>query len=311
MTHDEIKCNVNKLSQLYVTEKNKEKYIDELFILIYYHPRNFSITMKDEVLNDFRSTLYPKIIENIFSKYDKEKSSFFTFTCICLKNQAKVFLRELYLKNAIDESILNEIYNNESIKILDEDASLNINIDECNLNIKYEENDMQKMLTEWILKTDSLKTKKNYRKAIFILSCKLAYAFDEKMIKKIAEYIEIPESVFRYYISKINLEYSISTNAKKITNIKNQRDKYFVKKATANILLNCKNLSESGKIALKCSKKYSIQKYKKACKILETEKENISNRTIGRITGISRSMIDRIMVDISDILGYAPKVDNE
>ena len=68
MTHNDIKNTTNKLFSLYVTEDKKEIYVNELFILIYYHPRNFAIRMRDEVLNDFRATLYLKAIENIFLK---------------------------------------------------------------------------------------------------------------------------------------------------------------------------------------------------------------------------------------------------
>lgn len=312
MTRDDIKNRVNKLFQLYVTENRKKEYIDELFILIYYHPKNFAITMKDEILNDFRSTLYPKVIENIFSKYNEEKASFFTFTCICLKNHAKAFLRNLYQKNAIDETVFKEMTNNENTKIIDENNSvfkhneLEINMDESNSNMKYEENNMRKMLLEWLSKTASLKPKRNYKKAIFILSCKIAYILDEKMIKTIAEYIEMPEFLLRYYISRLNLEYAISSNAKKILEVKSQRDKYFVKKSSTETLLNSENLSESGKNILECSKEYSIQKYQSACKKLEIQRQSISNRTIARITNISRSMIDRILINISSILKYIP-----
>jgi len=312
MTRDDIKNRVNKLFQLYVTENRKKECIDELFILIYYHHKNFAITMKDEILNDFRSTLYPKVIENIFSKYNEEKASFFTFTCICLKNHAKAFLRNLYQKNAIDETVFKEMTNNENTKIIDENNSvfkhneLEINMEESNSNMKYEENDMRKMLLEWLSKTASLKPKRNYKKAIFILSCKIAYMLDEKMIKTIAEYIEMPEFLLRYYISRLNLEYAISSNAKKILEVKSQRDKYFVKKSSTETLLNSENLSESGKNILECSKEYSIQKYQSACKKLEIQRQSISNRTIARITNISRSMIDRILINISSILKYIP-----
>lgn len=310
------KHEVNKLFPLYVTDKHKEKYIDELFILIYYHPRDFAITMKNEVLNDFRSTLYPKVIENIFSKYDEKKSSFFTFVCMCLKNHARAFLRKLYLKNAIDETVLKEITNNESVKSMEEDNStfqdnLELNIDKSNSSTKYEENEMKKMLSAWLLENASLKTKKNYRKAVFVLSCKMAYILDEKMIEKIAEYIEMPEYLLRYYISKLNLIHATSSNAKKILEIKNQRDKYFIRKISAEILLNSENISDSGKSVLECSKKYSIQKYKIACKKLKTKKPIISNRTISRITGISRSMIDRIIINMSDILKYGSGIDDK
>ena len=315
MIHNDVKSNVNKLFQIYVTDKDEQNCIDELFILIYYHPKSFNITMSDEILNDFRSTLYPKIIKDIFLKYDEEKSSFFTFVCICLKNHARGFLRRLYLKNAIDESVFKELTNDESSKSSNEDNlvfqnnKLERSIDECNFNINYEEDDMKKMLSKWLLETDSLQAKKNYRKAIFVLSCKIAYILDENMISKIAKYIEIPENLFRYYISKVNLEYAISTNAKKIIEAKSQRDKYFIRKTTADTLLNGENLSESGKNILKCSKEYSIKKYKKACKKLKEEKQNISNRTIARITGISRSMIDRILVNIANILNYSPHIE--
>ena len=196
-----------------------------------------------------------------------------------------------------------------SRKNLTQNDILETNIDECNVSVKYKENDMKKMLLSWLSKTKSLKSKKNYRKAIFILSCKVAYILDEKMIKKIAGYIEMPEHLLRYYISKLNLVHATSSNAKKILEVKNQRDKYFVRKTTTEVLLNSKNLSESGKSILECSKEYSIQKYQKACKKLKTEKQNISNRTISKITGISRSMIDRIFINISDILKYCPSID--
>lgn len=312
MKCDDIKSRTNKLFQLYVTENGKKECVDELFILIYYHPRNFAITMKDEILNDFCSTIYPKAIENIFSKYNEEKASFFTFVCICLKNHAKAFLRDLYHRNAIDEAVFKEMTNNENIKIIDENNSvfkhneLEVNIDECNSNIKYEENNMKEMLSEWLSKTASLKPKRNYKKAIFVLSCKIAYMLDEKMIKTIAEYIEMPEFLLRYYISKLNLEYAISSNARKILEVRSQRDKYFVRKSSTETLLNNENLSESGKNILKCSREYSIQKYQKACKKLEVQRHSISNRTIARITSISRSMIDRILINISNILKYIP-----
>lgn len=315
MSHYDLKDRVNKLFPVYVTTNDKEKCIDELFILIYYHPKNFAITMKDETLNDFLSTLYPKLIKNIFSKYNKEKSSFFTFTCLCLKNHIKGFLRKLYLKNAIDETILMEMTNNENSKTLDannsasQDDILESNIDELfNPTMKYEENNMKKMLLEWLSQTKSLQHKKNYKRAIFVLSCKTAYVFNEKLIKKIAEYIEIPENLLRYYISKLNLEYADSSNAKKLLEVKNQRNKYFLRKTTAEVLLGNENLSKSGKNILECSREYSIEKYVKACKRLEIEKQSISNRTISRITGISRSMIDRILIDISEILKYKPSI---
>ena len=317
MTHNDIKNTTNKLFSLYVTEDKKEIYVNELFILIYYHPRNFAIRMRDEVLNDFRATLYLKAIENIFLKYDEEKSSFFTFVCTCLKNQAKAFLRDLYVKNAIDESIFNEMANNATIKAIDEnnsmfqDYGLDKNADESNCDLKYEENDMKEMLSAWLSGTETLKPKKNYRKAIFILSCKIAYILDEKMIKKIAEYIEIPENLLRYYISKLNLEHATSSNARKLLEVRTRRDKYFVRKASAEVLLSNGNLSESEKSILECSKKYSIQKYQKACKKLENEKQKISNRTIARVTGIARSMIDRILANISDILKHVPSICNK
>ena len=112
----------------------------------------------------------------------------------------------------------------------------------------------------------------------------------------------------RYYISKLNLEYADSSNAKKLLEVKNQRNKYFLRKTTAEVLLGNENLSKSGKNILECSREYSIEKYVKACKRLEVEKQSISNRTISRITGISRSMIDRILIDISEILKYRPSI---
>ena len=314
MIYNDVKNKVNNLFPLYVTGKHKEKCIDELFILIYYNPRCFTITMKDETLNDFHSTLYPKVLENIFSKYDETKSNFFTFVCLCLKNHARAFLRELYRKNAIDDVLLKEITNDESINRDDfsfQNNSLELDINECDSNIKYEEHNMEKELSDWILETNSLQSKKNYRKAIFILSCKIAYLIDEKMLKAIADYIEISEDLLRYYISKLNLIHAISSNAKKILEAKNQRDKYFVKKKSIEALLSSENLSESRKNTLKCSKEYSIQKYKIACKRLKTEKQIISNRTIAKVTGISRSMIDRILINISNILQYSPSIDEK
>ena len=314
MIYDKVKSNVNKLFPLYVTEEYRKKCVDELFILIYYNPRCFSITMKDEILNDFRTTLYPKVIENIFLKYDEKKSSFFTFVCMCLKTHANGFLRKLYVKTAIDEAILKEITNNESDKFTDnDDSTLKNNTSVSNINnfnshIEYEEENMKKMLSDWLLETTSIQSKKNYKRAVFILSCKIAYLFDEKMIRTISEYIEMPEDLLRYYISKLNLRYAISSNAKKIIEAKNQRDKYFVRKNTAENLLMVENLSESGKSILKCSKEYSIQKYQKACKKLQTQSRAISNRTIAQITGISRSMIDRILTNISNILKYSPVI---
>lgn len=316
MIPNDIKNEVNNLHTSYVTENNKEKCIDKLFILIYYHPKKFGIKMNEENLNDFRFTLYPKIIEKIFSKYDKEKASFFTFVCMCLKNHAKAFLRKIYLKNAIDETILKEITNAENSKTIDKDNSTSESNDlernnEADSDIDYEENNMKKALSEWISKTNSLQRRKNYKQAIFVLSCKIAYVLDEKMIKKIADYIEMPENIMRYYVSRLNLEYANSSNARKILEAKNRRDKYFIRKTSVENLLNTENLSESGKSVLECTKKYSIQKYKIACKKLETQKQSLSNRKIAKITGISRSMIDRIIIGIPDILKYCPCIDEK
>ena len=317
MQYNNISDMVNNLFTLYVTKNDKEKCIDKLFILIYYHPQKFGITMKEELVHDFQSTLYPKAIENILAKYDKEKSSFFTFVCRCLKNHSRDFLRKLYLKDAIEKTILNEVTNNENTKNIDEDNSMfhynkiEKTVDERVHNANYEEDNMKEKLSKWLLETGSLQSKRNYRKAIFILSCKIAYILDEQMITKIAEYIEIQENLLRYYISKINLEYATSSNAKKILEVRNQRDKYFVRKLSVETLLNNENISESRKVVLECSKSYSIEKYKKACKNLERKKCTISNRAISRITGISRSMIDRILINISDILKYSPSINNE
>ena len=318
MTYDNVKSQVNKLFPLYVTGKQeyKEKCIDQLFILVYYNPRYFSITMKEEVLNDFRATLYPKVIENIFSKYDENKSSFFSFVCLCLKTQANAFLRKIYLKEALDETILKEVTNDENDKFIDEGNSTLQNSnsganDTSNFNIEYEESNMKKELSVWLSETTSLQSKKNYKRAIFILSCKIAYLIDDGMLQMIAKYIGMPQDLLRYYIAKLNLQYSISSRAKKIMEAKNQRDKYFVKKNATEALLMMENLSETGKSTLMCSKEYSIQKYKNACEKLESQRRAISNRTIAQITGISRSMIDRIITNILDILKYSPAIDGE
>ncbi|MGP1438560.1 MAG: hypothetical protein ACTTKH_05760 [Treponema sp.] len=303
-----IKNKLNSLLQDYLSNHHKSKATDGLFILIYFHPSAFGISLKDELLHDFLSTLYPNVLHNIFSKYNKSKSSFFTFVCTCLKYQAKCFLRKIYLKNAIDETIVNQLINTLNNKLIEDNnlASSENTLDLYTSEQEYQDKDMQKMLCAWLLETKLYGIKKNYRKAIFILACKIAYLLDEDMISTIANYIQIPQHLLRYYISKLNLEYAMTSNARKVFEVRCQRDKYFVRKSSAEALLNNGNLSESSKNSLQCSKEYSLEQYKRACIKLEGHLQTLSNRTIAKVTGISRSTIDRTLNSISDILKHKP-----
>lgn len=297
-----LKEELNTLFNLYSTgnAEIKNECIDKLYILMYYHPKYFGILLKKDELSDFLSLLYPEKINNMFIKYKKEKSNFFTFIYSCLKYQVQFFLKKNRQKNIITEIVLEEVKQETNINQVENENFESYNKDNLCEEIPNSYENIQNELNSWLLKNKVKKGNKNYKRTVFIISCKVAAFLDEQMIFNIAKYINMPPYLLRYYIAKLNTEY-MNIN-KSITEIKNQKAKYFLRKLHCEKMLNNEYISEYLKDTLQKSNKYSIKHYENACKKLKTKVKNISNRTISKITGIPRCTIDRILLEAKNIL---------
>ena len=319
-----MKENLNSLYADYANGNDKEKCVDRLYILIYYHYKDFGLYLNKDDISDMLSTLYPKFIENIFIKYDAKKANFYTFTSACLKYQMQGFLKANHKKECTKEIILEEIkkeeedaihnildtffYHTSYIQYYKENvASSKVAIPKGNNREAFQDKKIEEEFKEWFMINKSKKQNKKYKRLIFILICKAAPFLDYNLLDKISSYLELDIKILQYYVDLCNLEYM--TNNKHIVEAKQRRDKYFMKILFNEKMLREDEISEYDSSILKTSKEYSIKKYKTACAFLSGNIKSISNRTIAKITGISRSIIDRLIPNIKDLLEDIKKID--
>ena len=295
-----IKEKLDSLFSRYVADmddsnKNVKICVDELFQMIYCNPHCFGIMMRGDELSDFLTSLYPSSFQTIFEKYEKSKSSFYTFTCACLKYHSSFFLKKKIEKTVEDETIVEEF--KQSVK--DEMNEFNeVNYEQYLKNFNFDadklpsNSDMAKQLAQWCALHASERGSKNVKKLIFVFVCKAAPFLDEELTIKIAEYLNMSFELLSYYVLVFNNEF-IKCN-KKITQAKEKRTKYFLRKLSFEKILQLDYLNESGKILMQKSLRYSVQKYSNANKEIKNQLKCVSNRQIARITGFSRSAIDRL-----------------
>jgi len=171
-----------------------------------------------------------------------------------------------------------------------------------------QENKIKKHLKEWFIKNKSTKQNKNHKRLIFVLICKAAPFLDDSLVEVLSLYLKLNIKILQYYVSLCSVEYM--ENNKHILEVKQRRDKYFIKMLFSEKMLKEEGISEYDESLLKISKAYNIKKYKNACAFLNTGIKSISNRAISKITGISRSIIDRLLSDTNNLLKDLKSIKN-
>ena len=311
-----MKEKVNTLYTDYASSKNKEKCVDMLYILIYYHYRDFGLYLNKDELSDMLSNLYPKFIENIFIKYDAKKSNFYTFICTCLKYQTQSFLRANRRKECTKEILLEEIKREENVvdDISNTIANETSHVQYDNKEVAYkvanigsiQDKKMKEELKKWFAINKSSKQNKKHKRLIFILMCKAAPFLDDSLLEELSLYLELDIKILQYYVSSCNVEYM--KNSRHMVEAKQRRDKYFIRMLFNEKMLSKDGISEYDASLLKASKEYSIKKYKTACAFLSGNIKSISNRAVSKITGVSRSIIDRLLNNIKNLLEDLKKI---
>lgn len=289
----------------------REECVDRLFILVYYHRTYFGLSMTDDESSDFLAQLYPAFIENLFCNYDSSKSTFYTFVCACLKYKANFFLKNDFNHNKkltvlmeqvksdalLDTSLLenNDIEDyqmQEKSELYSEKETKEPNMTEENDANKNQAKKMKEALLHWFNTAGKKGNKKGERRLIFILVCKAASFIDDEMLKNVSDYLDIDFEILSYYVDKFRCEFSKCN--KEMLEASARRDKYFVKRLYAQRMLKLEHNSEYSKKIMNRTLEYSIKKYISASEEIKKKLKNVSNRRIARITGISRSCIDRI-----------------
>ncbi len=303
-----IKQTVNALLSTYLLNRDLEKNIiktcaEKLFALVYCNPETFGIVMKEDDMSDFLTFLYPNTFQNIFEKYDESRSNFFTFVCACLKYQKSFFMKHEFKRKAQDAILLQEFkrdIENEFGEFYEFDYN------KCLRNYTFPDakmpssEDMTKTLEKWRASNAFGRGAENVRKLIFLFACKSAPFVDDILVYKISKYIGMPFELLSYYILVFNVEF-LKCN-KEIMAAKEKSTKYFVRKISFEKILKLDYSTENQKCLIMKSLKYSEQKYEKANHILQEGVKCVSNRTIAKITGFSRSSIDRLFMNASYIL---------
>lgn len=296
--------------------KKKNECVDKLFILLYYHPHAFGITMSKDVMSDFLSQLYPKFIENMFIKYDETKSNFYTFVNVCLKYQMNFFLQK-NLKESMDESVLlrqlevetaeNEVVQSEQmqneIPIEPECSSqleLTDNYEQIESKTDEQDQQMKQQLQSWF-SDKTMSTKEKYKKrAVFILLCKAPSYVDDDMLSAINNYLKMPESLLYYFVERFNKAFANCN--KEIESAEYRQNKYFIRYLHTAHLLQMYGKTEYEKSMLEKRLAFSLKHYLNASNFIKNKLKSVSNRTIATITGFSRSCVDRVCLNIKNLL---------